>query len=117
MRVSLEILIILSYRVILAGKPAKKKQRRLAETVEKAKEKEKEEKAEKKKDKEKEKEKEKEKDKGKERDKAGVSAKVVGKVGKILGCQIFFLSCDFPAESQGCELFSRNSVRLVGRIV
>lgn len=51
------------------GKPAKKKQRRLAETVEKAKEKEKEEKAEKKKDKEKEKEKEKEKDKGKERDK------------------------------------------------
>ena len=94
MRVSFEILIVLSYRVILAGKPAKKKQRRLAETVEKAKEKEKEEKAEKK-DKEKEKEKEKEKDKGKERDKAGVSAKVVGKVGKILGCQIFFLSCDF----------------------
>lgn len=39
---SLEILIVLSYSVILAGKPAKKKQRRLAETVEKAKEKEKE---------------------------------------------------------------------------
>lgn len=77
---SLEILIVLSYSVILAGKPAKKKQRRLAETVEKAKEKEKEEKAEKKKDKEKEKEKEKEKDKGKERDKAGVSAFGGGKI-------------------------------------
>ena len=77
-----DFFIVLSYRVILAGKPAKKKQRRLAETVEKAKEKEKEEKAEKKKDKEKEKEKEKEKDKGKERDKAGVSAKVVGKFGE-----------------------------------
>lgn len=102
----------------MAGKPAKKKQRRLAETVEKAKEKEKEEKAEKKKDKEKEKEKEKEKDKGKERDKAGVSAFGGGKIWEnSTGCQIFFLSCDFPAESQGCELFSRNSVRLVGRIV
>ena len=95
MCVSLEILIVLSQSVILAGKPAKKKQRRLAETVEKAKEKEKEEKAEKKKDKEKEKEKEKEKDKGKERDKAGVSAKVVGKFGKILGCQLLSAAAIF----------------------